>query len=170
MAMSASRRGRRQPVLAGRANPQRGRARPHWTRVRFQLATSRPSTQICLTFAIKQRDHMMPLVDEHRAGRVVGKVLEALRIDVHPQLVGRSRVHVRVDEGAAVAQIETERTVFVDEQTETASVAADRTGVKIAWRPVVRQRRIQTSSVSSCMSAAASSGLSTSRYEPGWIG
>ena len=30
--------------------------------------------------------------------------------------------------GAAVAQIETERTVLVDKQTETASVAAGRTG------------------------------------------
>ena len=62
----------------------------------------------------------MPLIREHRARRVIGEVHQPLRIDLHAKLAGGCRMQILRDERPAVAEVEAQRPVFVNEQAEAA--------------------------------------------------
>ena len=104
---------------AGRTNPQRCRSRTEGdARLgRCNLATVDPNL---LHLAVASSDDVVPPVRGDRTGRVVRKVLQAFGIDHHHELVGWRLLHLPFVVAAAVAKIEAERSILIDEQAEPA--------------------------------------------------
>ena len=62
----------------------------------------------------------MPPVRGDRTGRVVREVLQAFGIDYHHELVGWRREQLPFVVTTAVADVEAERSILIDEQAEPA--------------------------------------------------